>query len=242
MKAYFQIQDGLPLNTDIMSAIEGFQNLCYDIKLYNIVDVMSGKMDNLAKEHTFVGGLDCMSLLFKKIGKYPTPIDFPDEITKLVNRKIQVLNIDDVIEKFKKDLIPVFVKPVKTKLFDGILLEKLEYLNYFRGFEGIDVITSPKMNILSEYRVYIHKGKIVYSANYSGDFTLIPNYDYVQQIIYAYKSAPVAYTIDIAIVNNDGYIYNDIVEVNDFWSIGNYGLKCWDYAQMLIDRYNEILK
>jgi hypothetical protein len=242
-KVYVQIKNGFPINADIQSAVDGFEYLGFDAIGFRIEEILAGKFDNIAKLNPFVGSIDCMTALFKRINVYPIPIDFPKEIldSGLISRKIQILNIDDAIANFKRTLIPVFIKPVQTKLFDGILVEDIKYLNYFKGFEGTDVIVSNKLDILSEYRVYIHNGKMVYSANYAGDFELIPNYDYVRQVIASYASAPIAYTVDVAVVKDKDYIYNDIIEVNDFWAIGNYGLKCWDYAQMLLDRYFEII-
>jgi len=237
-KAYYEIRNGLPVNADIMSAIDGLEYIGYDVKPYTIENVLSGKMDLLARNNIFVGGLDCMSLLFKQIGKSPNPIDFPDEISSLVKRKLNVMSIEEAIETFRETNVPLFIKPVKTKLFDGILIEKEEYLNYFKGFEGEQVITSEKMDIYSEYRIYIYKNEIIYSANYSGNFEVLPDFDYIREIINAYCSAPIAYTIDVAICQ-DGI--NDIVELNDFWSIGNYGVNSWVYAQMLVDRYEQII-
>jgi hypothetical protein len=79
---------------------------------------------------------------------------------------------------------------------------------------------------------------MLYCCNYSGDFRVNPDYKYLDQLITLYKKCPVAYTIDVAVLA-DGSM--TVIEFNDFWAIGGYGMKPWDYAQMLIDRYFEIL-
>jgi hypothetical protein len=44
----------------------------------------------------------------------------------------------------------------------------------------------------------------------------------------------------MGILKNGGA--NVAIEVNDFWGIGSYGLNPQKYAEMLIDRYFEIVK
>ena len=148
--------------------------------------------------------------------------------------------LNKAMAKFKTNGEPLFVKPVATKLFDGILLAKEEDLNYFSALSiNTEVYVSEKIDILSEYRIYVHHGKMIHSCCYEGNFRLTPDYSYIDKMISVYKSAPVAYTIDIAILNDGS---NTLMECNDFWAIGSYGLKSWDYAQMLADRYEEIIK
>ena len=65
-----------------------------------------------------------------------------------------------------------------------------------------------------------------------------PNFEYVDSLIEAYKEQPISYTVDVAILK-DGSM--TVIEFNDFWAIGSYGLYCINYAQMLLDRYCEIV-
>ena len=51
----------------------------------------------------------------------------------------------------------------------------------------------------------------------TGDFTIFPNIDKINKMIF--KSAPVAYTLDVAIC--DGATV--VIEVHDFFSCGLYG-------------------
>jgi len=239
---YIQVRNGLPINVDIQNAVDGFEYLCYDIREYTLEDVISGKMDNLAKIYPFVGSIDAMTKLFKNIGKYPTPIDFPESIINkgLMNRIIYKMNLFDFIEEFKRDQIPMFIKPVITKLFDGALISKIEHLNYLRITDtDCEVYVTKPIEIVSEHRVYVHDKKAIYSCNYSGDFKISPDFDYVDKLIKAYTDSPIAYTIDIAILKDGS---NTVIEFNDFWAIGSYGLYCLNYAQLLLDRYFQIVK
>lgn len=242
-KVYVQVKNNYPINVDIQNAIDGFEYLNYEPINFTYVDVLLGKMNLIAMFNPIVGSIDGMISIFKQIKKLPEPIDFPEEIltnSDLIKRQINKMPLNDFIEMYKgcfKD--DFFVKPVKSKLFDGILITHINHLNYFKGYDNPDVWVSEKLDIISEYRAFIHKGKIKYCSSYRGDFKVAPDYDYIEQIIKQYTSCPIAYTIDVGVLKNGR---TELIEINDMWAIGSYGLYCIDYAEMLSDRYFEIVK
>jgi hypothetical protein len=240
MKVFVQLKNGLPINVDVQNAIDGFEYLDYDPMGFTLENVMSGAMNSRALGSPFVGSIDGMSVLFNSINKKPDPIDFPDEIIKsgLIGRDINQMRLNYAINQFKRDQKPIFIKPVVTKLFDGALISTDDHLTFFNGLDNPLVWVSEKIDIVSEHRAYVHKGKLIHCCNYSGDFRVSPNYDYIDLLVSTYKVAPVSYTIDVAVLK-DGR--TTVVEFNDFWAIGGYGMTPWDYAEMLKDRYFEII-
>jgi len=78
---------------------------------------------------------------------------------------------------------------------------------------------SELISIESEWRAFVFEGKLVGLQNYSGEFDIFPNADKIKAMINAYKSQPIAFTLDVAISNNDTVI----IEVHDFFSCGLYG-------------------
>ncbi|MBK7362677.1 MAG: ATP-grasp domain-containing protein [Micavibrio sp.] len=104
-----------------------------------------------------------------------------------------------------------------------------------------------KSRILSEWRLYINNNEIIDSRNYSGDFKINPNYSLAESKILLNKAStqakinvfPCAYTMDVAILES---CENFIVEYNDMWAIGNYGMPNDLYLQLLKERYFEIVK
>lgn len=241
-KAYVQIRNGLPLNVDVQNAIDGFEYLGYNIKEFTLEDIMLDKMNRIARNNVVVGSIDAMTMLFGKINKRPEPIDFPQSIidTGLLNRKIGKMKLSEFIDNFKKENKPMFVKPVETKLFDGALISKKEHLSYLRLDDSgsHDVFVSEPISIISEHRVYVHEKRAIYACNYSGNFRTSIDFGYVDDLIDAYDEQPVSYTIDVAVLDDHSMT---VIEFNDFWAIGSYGLYCIDYAQMLTDRYFEIV-
>jgi hypothetical protein len=75
------------------------------------------------------------------------------------------------------------------------------------------------IDIESEWRVFVYNGKMVGLQNYSGDFAIFPNIEKILKMIHEYKSQPIAYTLDVAISNDNTVI----IEVHDFFSCGLYG-------------------
>jgi hypothetical protein len=241
---YVHVKNGLPINEDVQKAIDGFEYLGYEPVLVTMENMLSGTLDYVARFHPVVGSIDFMTRLFKRLAMLPEPIDYPDEIVDggLMHRFIIQTSIKNIlydIDRGDNDNISIFVKPLRTKLFDGVLITKKEHTSYLKGFdENTPIWAAAPIDIISEHRIYVHNGKAIYGCNYSGDFRLNPDYTYIDKLIAAYKSAPKSYTIDIGILRGGT---NTVVEVNDFWAIGGYGLAPWDYAEMLIDRYLEII-
>jgi hypothetical protein len=239
-KVFVQVKNGFPIDSNVQCAIDGFEYIGYEPRPFTLEELLTGKFNLLSKNNPFVGSIDGMTTLFKSIEKYPTPIDFPEEIinSNLLNRNIKNMSLNDAISKFRITNKPIFIKPIQTKLFDGVIITKEEELNYLKGFDNPDVFVCDKIDIVSEHRAYIHKKKMVYCCNYSGDFRINPDYNYIDLLVSKYESAPISYTIDIAVLK-DGT--NTVVEFNDFYAISSYGLAPWLYAEMLLDRYFEII-
>lgn len=232
-KMYYEIKNGRPINVDIQSAIDGAEYNCYDVIPFTLEDVMSGKCDQKIKKFLFVGCIDTMSIILSKVG-FKDNYDLPTELLPYLSRDVKIMKCKDAIKETGR-----FIKPVKTKKFDGVVFNDERQKSYFHGCLDEDCYVSELVDIVSEYRVYIKNNEMIYSSNYTGDFKVTPDYHYVQKLIDNMKNKPSAFTIDVAILKNGK---TELIEINDFWAIGNYGLYCEDYFTMLRDRYFEIIK
>lgn len=144
----------------------------------------------------------------------------------------------------------IFIKPIEIKLFTGLVLDGFQYTS-LKGLPDDTMIMAYKpfeTKILSEWRIYVNNNKIIDSRNYSGDFKLNPKYNWIEDKIFSNYKFPCAYTVDIGILdyNKDDYKStqreNVIIEYNDMWAIGNYGIPNDLYLQLLKERYFEIVK
>jgi len=115
------------------------------------------------------------------------------------------------------------------------------YANMHRVGDNIPVGNyqySTKMNIESEWRAFIYKGKLVGLNNYTGDFTKFPNVELVNRMIDTYKSAPIAYTLDVGIELGRTFI----IEVHPFIGCGTYNFNNLGILPSMFDRaFNEII-
>ncbi len=164
----------------------------------------------------------------------------------------------------------VFIKPIQIKLFTGLILDGFGYTSLKGLPDDTQVMAYEPFSgsILSEWRIYVHNHAMVDSRNYSGYFTVSPDYGYVEKVIKENKNKnfPIAYTIDIAVLTtgasnefryaqqkpeDNEFRYADIadapesnvvVEFNDMWAIGNYGMPNDLYLKALKARYLEIMK
>ena len=87
--------------------------------------------------------------------------------------------------------------------------------------EGNYQISEFVSDITSEWRSFVYQGQLVGLHNYSGDFTRFPNVDIIHGMIKMYKSAPIAYTLDVGISEERGTF---VIETHPLISTGLYGM------------------
>lgn len=238
-KVYVEVKNGFAINVDIQNAIDGFEYLGYEIYTFDKENLYARKYDHLFKKYVFIGSIDAMTYILNKAGKNFTHLDYPKSLAKYIERKIIKQTKKEFIDQFQIDNEPKFIKPVRTKLFDGVIFKDMAQMGYLRDVDdNEEIYVSDIIEILSEYRLFVHKGKVIYSANYSGDWSLNVKWTIAQLFASNYKDKPIAFCIDVAILENKRV---EIMEISDFWAIAGYGLYCEDYASMLKDRYWEII-
>lgn len=158
------------------------------------------------------------------------PINIPLSLRKeeFLGRKVQIATKEDIPSP-----APFFVKfHTEYKTFTDAIEDTsaLPEGNY---------LISPIISIDSEWRAFVHEGKLVGLQHYVGDFTAFPDVGAIQSMIQAYKDAPLAYTLDVGMVKEKCVV----IEVHSFVSCGLYGFQ--DYKRlpiMLIQGFNHMRK
>lgn len=190
-----------------------------------------------------VGSVEFCVRWFKDVwGLTPLPKNVPDDLIPLCHRKITYMENDpDKIMSTMGD--KVFVKDTRTikSIWNGIK-DNRNMMWIFDGshnphihFQVSDLID----DIRSEWRCFVYEGKLVDIKNYAGDPFDIPERDYIEKtLIPAYKSAPVAYILDIAQTD----LGTEVIEVHDFYACGLYGFNDPKYPFMLWRWFKEFTK
>lgn len=187
----------------------------------------------LTKEDILVGYITDVHKAFKQLGlEIPESIDYPEELSEYFGRKIEKIQFNDI---FKLEY-PYFIKPTKYKQFAGKVVREFKDLI---GLVDTELyLTKEILDIVSEWRVFIMDGEILGVKHYKGDPFICAKKDKTEEIISKYKSAPNIYSLDLGILSNGETI---VVEVNDGYSSGNYGLSELQYAKFLSIGYKQYI-
>ena len=227
----------LPYHFDTACALYGSVDLAREHRRVTFEDVAAGKMDALIRGNLFVGSVEFMREVFSRVGKDPdVPVndDRDGKIITLAQAK-----------KLLQEKGKIFMKPVQMKQFDGgVFSVEMNDIHQTRDLSEDTLVLVHevfKKRILSEWRCYVHHGKMVDAKNYSGDYRIMPNWGKVdEKVEWCRKNDfPVAHTVDVAVFDGDEV---EVVEFQDMWAIGNYGIPNDLYTRLLTSRYFEIMR
>ncbi|KUH59390.1 hypothetical protein AUL39_03475 [Tractidigestivibacter scatoligenes] len=233
MKAYIQSRNGMPRGTSQYTAWLGFKNMGIETVLFETVD----DLNVCEREDVVVGGLGVVRARLRALGVDASEINYPEELRPFLGRRLWKTTIDHV--NTEVGTWPLFVKPVEGKRFTGCVVASSKDL-VGKGCYGEDfpVICSEVVDFVSEYRCFVKYGEILDVRHYRGDWSKAPSRAAIEQAIAAYDSAPAGYAADFG-VTSDGRTL--LVEVNDGYSLGPYGLWPELYAQLLSARWAQMV-
>ena len=189
-------------------------------------------------DYTPIGTVEFVKSFAEKIGvKLPDPIH-ATELLQLEGRLYATVESKDSIHKAT---YPFFVKPFKElKKFTGFVVKSEKDFELYPDVEWSNTslfLTGVLENIVSEWRCYVLNGKVFACVNYSGDPLKFPNPAAIRNCIENFTSAPIAYSLDMAITDHTQFI-----EINDAYALGYYGGDIELYTKMLNERWKEIIK
>ena len=231
---YIQKKDNedIPHHFDCACAMYGAIDLGLYYTLVYFEDVKNGEFDSLIKNNLFVGSVEFMTEVFNRVDieqpRLPINNLRPYEEMKLRDFKYQY---------------PVFIKPKSIKAFTGFVVDDYSKSMLNTLDKELDIIIQQVINLDSEWRFYVFRNKIVDIRHYSGrmDINLIGAVNNFNKLDDStFKNFPETFVMDIGFYNDsDSYT---IIEFNDMWAIGNYGVPNDLYVRMLKDRYFDIIK
>ncbi len=224
----------LPHHFDCACALYGAIDSARNYRLTTFEEIESGKFDNLIRTNLFVGSVEFMRAVFKRIGLNDVRLPINS------NREHEVITLLEAQNRVTRGE-KLFIKPIEIKLFTGFVLDGFIYPCLSNIPKDTKVMAYEPFNtvIETEWRCYVLNGSIIDSRNYSGDFMQMPDYGYVKKEIEKNKILfPCAYTIDIAVLSSGNEV---VIEFNDAWAIGNYGMPNDLYIKFLDRRYFEIV-
>jgi hypothetical protein len=104
--------------------------------------------------------------------------------------------------------------------------------------DNTPVLAQQRIEFVSEWRVSILRDKILNVANYKGNPLLFPDVGMMQSAIEAFTERPIAFGMDWGITASGQTL---LVEVNDGYALGNYGLNGMPFTAMIEARWRQLM-
>lgn len=246
MKIY--IQEGFPFDFSY-AAYAGAQQAGDKIYYFDEIEQVPIGMDFNNNPFLVVTNIDDTLEYFQRSKRklfpnltIPTPLNIPDEIASFTKRTHEFKTLKQFSEE---EVVPIFVKPVHKNVNfpSGVLRNKNSRKELYASlkYQGLPdflpVMTSDFIEMESEYRCFVLRNELVGIQHYRSDFKIFPDIKTIEAAIAQYKSAPIAYTIDFAVTDKKETV---LIECNDFWSVGSYGLPGDLYLKCLKARWLQI--
>lgn len=248
---------------NFFQADQGFRELGYEIEYFvylpdqegnapfRFADTLRSDVPVFTKDTIVVGGVQTVDAVYDLLKvNNPHLESYPHQLDEYMCRKISEKTLEqvrtEILDDIENDRInPQFIKPKaeQRKVFTGHVVSRYVDLIKTAGLPGeTKVWSSPIVEFISEYRVFINRGKIVGLKHYKGDFLVFPDDIAIERMVNDYYDAPIAYSLDVGVTKSP-FDASDtlLVEVNDANALGCYGLGPVTYANMIVDRWNEVV-
>lgn len=230
---YIKSQNNFPITEWACDAYMGFRESQVSIVLFEDIEEVPVYTRNIV-----VSGIDETNKFLEKLGLPPKMnMNIPQELLHYAGREIGYTNMGGLCKERK---VPLFVKPNgKAKEFIAGVISKESTYDYLDTLDpNLLVLTSEVVDFVSEYRGYVYDRKLQGLYWYIGDFRVFPDTSIIEKAISEFTTQPAGYSIDFG-VTSDGRTL--LIECNDGFSLGNYGLTPTKYSKLLAKRWLEMV-
>lgn len=197
-----------------------------------------------ARPETLVfGGVEVVRGYLARLGVDPPHLDYPERLRQYMGRDVEVDTLGVVRRRYREPGEPVFVKPVEHKAFPGRLVRRFGDLLPTSHLDAATLVyVVEHVEFLSEWRFYCEKSQIVGCGHYRGHPLHFPKESVVRESAVEfsrYSDGPVTYALDFG-VSEDGRTL--LVEVNDMFALGSYGLDPRIYSYLVERRWDQLVE
>ena len=215
-----------------------YEQACFNNYNYNLIKLHDISFIKYKHGDIIVGSVELTRAFIRKnIDRNFKFINtYPEELKDYYYRDISKIKLKD----YKGDS---FIKPVDSKLFDGGFRDiydiELEMGAKIDEIGDTECYISSKIDIITEYRCFVYNNKLAGIHYYSGNPLNSARFVDLVRIIKGFKNAPIAYCLDIGVIDKGGNHKIAVIEVNDILASGTYGYS-YKLINMYFDRFNEI--
>lgn len=236
MRAYLEPHpgNGEPAGINFHIAAEAFRHFGFHL-------IYTRQTSDIPKDDTdcvAVGSIQYIQAALQHLDRpLPPDLSYPPSLHPYLGRRLSATTINQV--SVHPELWPVFVKPRDDrKKFTGGVIRSLSDLRSMGDqFYDTPVWASEVVEFVREWRVFVRYGRILDIRPYKGDYHFHYDVAVIENAINDFTEAPVAYAIDFG-ATRDGRTL--LIEANEGFSIGAYGLFYTDYAKLLSARWAQL--
>ena len=228
--------DGESLNVNGFTALEGFRTMGWEIVPF-VSD--EAPLPDHTPDEVVVSHIDRTRRALRGLGRsVPAELGYPESLRPFLGRQLW----ESTINAVAADPLqwPVFVKPMHSaKKFTGVLVRSVWDLRGC-GDQGEDtpVWCAEPVHFVAEWRCFVRYGRILDARHYRGDWRVHFDARVAEQAVAAYAAeGPAGYSLDVG-RTADGRTL--LVEINDGYSLGAYGLTPLNYAKLLSARWAQM--
>jgi hypothetical protein len=246
MNAFVKTTKGNFPNVNFYLAWKGWDEMGYQVHKFEEEELDGEEIWRwMTKDTPVFAGVTVFDKIMKKLDvDYYSPGTYPHELRKFMTTEIKETRLGQVRHEFSRTGISIFVKPIQQKAFSGLLLKNsLSLISIANIPDECKVYTCYPVDFLSEFRVYVDNDEIIGVKHYAGDWTKLPDTEVIREAVdtFMYRK-PSAYALDFGVARKSLGNITALIEFNDATSLGNYGLDSINYAEMLTDRWFDIIK
>ena len=233
MKIYLKKgYDNEIINHNFYAAYDGFKQMGFEMRYFQDVNEL---LDH-RKEDIIVSYVEDVRTMLGKYGIVAPEMDYPEELTAFLGRKVWKSRLSEIVNR--PENWNIFIKPVEDKKFTGVVVRGTKDLMGCGTYgEDPEILCSDVVKFVAEWRCFVRYGNILDVRRYKGNWRSNFDYRVVENIVSQFKSAPKGDAVDIGLTDKGETL---LIEVNDGYALGHYGLLSLDYAKLLSARWSEM--
>jgi len=247
-KAYVRFRENLPDNQNTYAAADGFvQQGIPVVPYYGFGDLE--KFGDIGPNVIVCGHIGDIRSALTMCGKpIPPNIDYPDHLRWMLGREIKECTLEEVRGLITRK----FVKPVQQKQFTGFVWDPDDprsRLNVAIYESDTPCLVADEIDIISEWRCFIRHHKVVGVKHYKGDWGYAPTLGVLERAVREGRGKmPDAYVLDLGVVreivpfSEEDRQTTVLIEANEGYAVGSYGLPSIIYARFLEARWDQLMR
>jgi hypothetical protein len=173
----------------------------------------------------------------------PDSPDYPTSLEPLLGRRIWTSTVGQVMDAVLDGCSALFAKPMgRRKRFTGRVFRTVDDLRFLEGASrALPVLCSDVVTWESEYRIYVVRGEIAGVCHYAGDPGVEVDMTMVREAVERLGRSgegTAGYGIDFGVLRGG---MTALVEWNDGFALGSYGLDRGAYTDLVLARWEELM-